>query len=116
MRGEDLESAETIGCDAVGGWVGRLRDRRVLSTKLKLTPAGPTALDAVLERCEIIPQGADPSPISIRDPDDELVLAGAIAGGSQILVSGDADLLLVAEQSPIRILSPRAFMTLTRAL
>jgi predicted nucleic acid-binding protein len=41
-------------------------------------------------------------------------LADAIAGGAEILVSGDNDLLDVAAHSPIRILSPRAFMTLAR--
>ena len=88
--------------------------RRVLTKKFKLTPAALSAVEAVLERCEFIPKGSEPSPVAVRDPDDELVLAGALAGGSQILISGDADLLTVAAQSPIPILSPRAFMTLTR--
>jgi predicted nucleic acid-binding protein len=87
---------------------------RVLAKKFKLTPAALAAAEAVLDRCEIIPKGSQPSPISVRDPDDELVLAGALAGGAQILISGDADLLSVAAQSPIPILSPRAFMALTR--
>lgn len=38
----------------------------------------------------------------------------ALSAVSQILISGDAALLTVAAQSPIPILSPRAFMTLTR--
>lgn len=88
--------------------------RRVLDKKLKLTPAVLSSVDAVLERCEIIPKGPEPSPVPVRDPDDELVLAGALAGSADILVSGDADLLSIAAQSPIPILSPRAFMTLTR--
>ena len=88
--------------------------RRVLVRKLKLSPAALLAAEAVIERCEIIPTGSTPSPVSVRDPDDELVLAGALAGNAQILISGDADLLSVAAQSPIPILSPRAFMTLTR--
>lgn len=88
--------------------------RRVLAKKFKLTPAALSSAEAVLERCEIVPKGSEPSPVSVRDPDDELVLAGALAGGAQILISGDADLLSVAAQSPIPILSPRAFMTLTR--
>jgi len=50
----------------------------------------------------------------VRDPDDERVLADALGGGAEILVSGDDDLLSVAHESPIRILSPRAFMTLAR--
>jgi predicted nucleic acid-binding protein len=37
-----------------------------------------------------------------------------IAAGVQILVTGDRDLLDVAAESPIPILSPRAFMVLTR--
>jgi putative PIN family toxin of toxin-antitoxin system len=87
---------------------------RVLANKLKLTPDALSAAEAVLERCEIIPKGSEPSPVSVRDPDDELVLAGALAGNAQILISGDSDLLSVAEHSPIPILSPRAFMTLIR--
>lgn len=71
-------------------------------------------VEAVLERCEIIPSGSQGSPVSVRDPDDERVLAGAIQGGARILVTGDADLLAVAADAPIPILSPRAFMTLAR--
>jgi uncharacterized protein len=55
-----------------------------------------------------------PSPVPVRDPDDEKILADAVAAGVQILVTGDKDLLAVAERSPIPILSPRAFLMLTR--
>ena len=89
--------------------------RRVLTTKLKASADALTSVEAVLERCESIPRGADPSPIRIRDPDDERVLADAMQGGADFLVTGDNDLLSVADESPIRILSPRAFMTLARA-
>lgn len=88
--------------------------RRVLTVKLKASQQALSAVEAVLERCEIVPRGDGPAPISVRDPDDERVLADAIAAGAAILVSGDQDLLTVAEESPIRILSPRAFMALAR--
>ena len=88
--------------------------RRVLTTKLRASADALTSVEAVLERCESIPRGADPSPITIRDPDDERVLADAMQGGADFLVTGDNDLLSVADESPIRILSPRAFMTLAR--
>ena len=50
-----------------------------------------------------------PLDIAIRDPDDAWVLAAAVAGGAELLITGDADLLTVANQSPIPVLSPRAF-------
>jgi putative PIN family toxin of toxin-antitoxin system len=88
--------------------------RRVLATKLNASPSALSAVDAVLERCQIVPDGNVPCPISLRDPDDERVLAAALAAGVEILVSGDQDLLVAAEESPIRILSPRALLTLAR--
>ena len=88
--------------------------RRVLTTKLKASQTALSAAEAVLERCEIVPASNQPSPLSLRDPDDERVLADAISADAEVLVSGDQDLLVVAEASPIRILSPRAFLTLAR--
>jgi uncharacterized protein len=89
--------------------------RRVLSLKLKASHVALAAAAAVLEQCEIVPRSNGVSPISLRDPDDERVLADAISAGAEILVTGDQDLLVAAEASPIRILSPRAFLTHSRA-
>jgi len=88
--------------------------RRVLTTKLKASAEALSSVEAVLDRCEFVPRGSYPSPIVLRDPSDEPVLAAAIHGSAEILVTGDDDLLSVARESPIRILSPRAFMTLVR--
>ena len=86
--------------------------RRVLTSKLRVSDEALEAVEAVVDRCQVVARGADPSPVRVRDPDDELVLAGAIAGLADVLVTGDQALLDVADASPIRILSPRAFMTL----
>ena len=88
--------------------------RRVLTTKLKASPSALSAVEAVFDRCSIVPDGDVPCPVSLRDPDDERVLAAAVGAGAEILVSGDQDLLVAAEESPIRILSPRAFLILVR--
>jgi putative PIN family toxin of toxin-antitoxin system len=87
---------------------------RVLTQKFKLSAEALESVTAVLDRCEAAPASGEPSPVPVRDPDDELVLADAVAAGVQVLVTGDKDLLEIAEQSPIPILSPRAFMMLTR--
>ena len=56
----------------------------------------------------IISEGADvEAPIS--DPDDVQVLAEAVAGLADVLVTGDRDLLDVADQLTLEVLSPRGF-------
>lgn len=87
---------------------------RVLTKKFKLSAEALESVTAVLDRSEAVGASGEPSPVPVRDPDDELVLADAVAAGVQVLVTGDKDLLEIAEQSPIPILSPRAFMMLTR--
>ena len=47
-----------------------------------------------------------------RDKDDDWVLAAALAGHAEIIVSGDKDLLTLKEFRGIRIISPRQFVEL----
>jgi putative PIN family toxin of toxin-antitoxin system len=48
-------------------------------------------------------------PRVVRDPDDDAVLAAAIAGGALLIVTGDRDLLVLGEHHGIRIVTPRDF-------
>ena len=45
-----------------------------------------------------------------RDPDDDLLLAVAVAASVDAIVSGDADVLDVGSHRDIEILTPRAFL------
>ena len=87
---------------------------RILADKFKLPSEALDSVVAVLDRCESAAASGEPSPVPVRDPDDERILADAVGAGVQIMVTGDKDLLDVAERSPIPILSPRAFLMLTR--
>jgi uncharacterized protein len=87
---------------------------RILKDKFKLSSEALGSVVAVLDRCEAAGASGESSPVPVRDPDDERILADAVGAGVQIMVTGDKDLLDVAEQSPIPILSPRAFLMLTR--
>ena len=50
----------------------------------------------------------------VRDPDDARILAEAVGASSDVLVTGDKDLFVVAEKSPVTILSPRGFWELAK--
>jgi len=56
----------------------------------------------------------DPPPISprCRDPKDDAILALAIAGKADVLISGDQDLLCLDPLDGLRLLSPRQFLDL----
>jgi len=45
-----------------------------------------------------------------RDSDDDLVLATAIAGRADAIVTGDEDLLVLVQHAGIAMLSPRQFL------
>jgi uncharacterized protein len=47
-----------------------------------------------------------------EDPDDDTYIAAAVEGRCSYIVSGDPDLLTVGEHEGIRIVTPRAFLTL----
>lgn len=89
--------------------------RRVLKRKLKLPEDRILAVEAVFEGIVIVPKPDSPSRLKIRDAADRWVLATALSGDAEVLVTGDDALLAVAKESPIRILSPRAFWELLRS-
>jgi uncharacterized protein len=49
-----------------------------------------------------------------RDPDDEIFMVLAISAQADGLVTGDADLLSLADRFPLPILTPAALYNLTR--
>ena len=88
---------------------------RALTRKLKLPADQIAAAKAVLAATELITKPMKPSQVPVRDPADRWVLASAIAGHAEVLVTGDDDLLSVADKTPVLILSPRAFWERLRA-
>jgi uncharacterized protein len=89
--------------------------RRVLSRKLKVPADRIRAAEAVFAGIRVVPKPKQPSLLQVRDISDRWILATAEAGGADVLVTGDDDLLSVAGESALRIASLRAFWEMLRA-
>lgn len=81
--------------------------QRVLRQKMRVPAETTRELIAFLRREAVVAGKATALPLAIRDVSDGPVLAEAVAGGAEVLVTGDQDLLAVASKSPIEILTPR---------
>ncbi len=89
--------------------------RRILSRKLRIAPGLIDEVEAFLRSQGEVVRDLPPVALNIRDLADRVVLAEAVAGGAEVLVTGDADLLSVAAGAPLPIVAPRAFWELLKA-
>jgi putative PIN family toxin of toxin-antitoxin system len=92
--------------------LGELRD--VLARRFKLPPGTTKDILDLLRSQEVVARPKKPTSIPIRDSDDAWVLASAIEGRCDVLVTGDRDLLDIADAAPLPILSPRGFWEFLR--
>ena len=93
--------------DVMTGEVNLVELRRVLAEHFHASDRQLAFVERQLRDQMVVPRPAVPSPLPLRDPDDAWVLASAIAGAADLLVTGDKDLLTVAAHSALPILSPR---------
>jgi putative PIN family toxin of toxin-antitoxin system len=88
--------------------------RRVLRTRIKLPPEIVDAIEEFLREHEVVARPREPSGLPMRDPDDRWILASAVTGRADVLVTGDRDLLDIAGRAPIAIVDPRGFWRMVR--
>jgi len=87
----------------------RLRSRGVSSEELK-------ELSHSIRRFSVMTSGAITVVEVARDQDDNKVLACALEGGADYVVSGDDDLLALGNYEGIAIVSPIAFLAVLSAI
>ncbi len=80
-----------------------------LQRKFTITPATAAFLKVFRQHTRLVEPRALPKPIC-RDPDDDLVLATAVAAGANLVVTGDNDLLVLKRYDGVAIVSPRHFL------
>ena len=90
--------------------------RRVLTIRFRMSKEQVRQIEAYLRSHEIVPKPAERDPIKVRDEADRWVLASAHNARVDVLVTGDSDLLSVADQARVRIGNPREFWEMLRKI
>lgn len=93
--------------DVMTGEVNVVELKRVLRDKFDAGRDQIIQVERQVREFEVIPKPDSVPAIRIRDADDLWVLASAIAGGADLLVTGDKDLLSVAGKVSLPVLTPR---------
>ena len=88
--------------------------RAKLVAKARLSPGeAEEVVQAIAANAEVVAPRPLPAPVC-RDPDDDMVLATALAANATAIVSGDQDLLVLGKFRDIPILNPRGCLVLLR--
>jgi len=88
--------------------------QRVLRNKLKLPQETIDEIEALLREHTVIEKPSRPASIPLADRSDRWIVASALAGGSDVLVTGDAELLELADRAPLPIVDPRGLWSSIR--
>lgn len=83
--------------------------RRVLRQKIRMSAAMSEEVETFLRRHAVIVPDAPPLRLRLRDRTDLPVLAEALAGEAEVLVTGDRDLHANPAVVPLPILTLREF-------
>jgi uncharacterized protein len=66
-------------------------------------------LKLITEISQVIPQIKQPIPTLTRDPKDDFLIAYALVGSAEYLVTGDKDLLTLKKIEGVEIVNPKEF-------
>ena len=88
--------------------------RENLRRKIKLPKKTIDEIEALLRTSTVVSKARKHLNLRITDPDDEWIVASAVAGDADVFVTGDAAILAVAKRSPIPIVKPRGLWNLLR--
>lgn len=93
--------------EVLTGEVNLVELRRVFRDRFGATAGQIAAVEAQLRDQTIVPKPTVRPAVRIRDPDDGWVLGSPLAGGAEMLVTGDNDLFVVAKAVSLPIVTPR---------
>ena len=88
--------------------------RSKLRTKLKLSKDARGEIEALMRDQTVVKTPTEHLKLGISDPDDEWIVAEAMAGAADALVTGDAALQKLGKRAPLPIVSPRGLWEVLR--
>ena len=88
--------------------------RSKLRIKLKLPKDAIDEIEALLRDQVVVRTPTEHLSLSISDAADEWIVAEAMAGAADVLVTGDAALQKLGKRAPLRIVSPRGLWDMLR--
>lgn len=88
-------------------------EKLVSKARVKPAEAGRTRAEVAVD-CHVVPITALAKPVC-RDPDDDAILATALAARADFLVTGDQDLLTLGSYQGIPIVTPAECLARLRA-
>ncbi len=103
----DLLRTVLGGHELIVGEVVLVELRRALTHRAGIPPQLVNEIEQFLRGYPVAPCPLSHLALGLRDADDEWIVASAVAGGADMLVTGDADLLEAEAPLPIPTLTPR---------
>ena len=87
---------------------------KILSAKFNMPKKNVQNIISFLESFEKCVYNSEDSSISLRDKDDEKILAIALKSNIDIFLTGDKDILDARKEIPIKVLDPKEFLYLIK--
>ena len=111
----DLFSHVLLEHEMIVGEVVLVELHRALRDRIKLPRGLIDEIDDLLRDAVLVPRPKAHLNLGISDPDDEWIVASAVAGKADVLVTGDSALLEAASSVPLPVVNPRGLWDLLRA-
>jgi putative PIN family toxin of toxin-antitoxin system len=105
----DLLRHVLVEHDLVTGEIVLTELKRTLLKRIKVPPKVVAEVEDLLRDHEVVAKPRRHLDLGLRDPDDEWIVASAVAGKADALVTGDRDILETTVHLPIRVYTPRQF-------
>ncbi|MCH8072954.1 MAG: putative toxin-antitoxin system toxin component, PIN family [Proteobacteria bacterium] len=106
---EDVLRTTLSEHDLIIGTQVHAEAERVLADELRMPASKARSIPAFIRQHAEVIEPSAPAALPGKDPDDQCIVAAATEGHADVLVSGDQDLLEIADRVKIDILSPRGF-------